>query len=59
MNEQWQGGETKILRGTKPPATEHPMELADYPTNSYYKGTAGAYNGSRQKLANCRYIGRE
>ena len=49
-------GETKILRGTKPPATGHPMELADYPTNSYHKGTVGAYNGSRQEIAYCRYI---
>ena len=59
MNGRWQGGETKTLRGTKPPATGHPMELADYPTNSYHKGTAGAYNGSRQKVADDRYIGRE
>ena len=45
--------------GSKPSTTRHLVEPADYATNFHCKGTAGAYNGSRQKLADSRYIGSE
>ncbi len=45
--------------GSKSSATQHLVKPADYPADSYHKGTARAYNGSRQKLADSRYIGSE
>lgn len=45
--------------GSKSSATQHLVKPADYPADSYHKGTAGTYNGSRQKLADSRYIGSE
>lgn len=46
-------------KGNEPSTTQHLVEPADDRTDFHHKGTAGAYNDSRQKLADCRYIGGE
>lgn len=52
-------GENEENKGNESSTTRHLMESADYATNFHCKGTAGAYNGSRQKLTDSRYIGGE
>lgn len=52
-------GENEENKGNESSTMRHLVEPADYPADSYHKGTAGTYNGSRQKLADSRYIGSE
>ena len=52
-------GENEENKGNESSTMRHLVEPVDYATNFHCKGTAGGYKFSRQKLADCRYIGGE